>query len=214
MKGSSHAYIGAAVGAIAGFQIDATDPLTITTSAIIGSISALVPDLDTNGTASNRITLSKSFSQWLMRLVGMGLLIAIIFQFFQTGITPNIIIFAGIGALLLVIFRFIKQRRMLTLTGILVMAIGFVMHQSIGILLAGSYIIIASFLAHRSYTHSLIGLAFYAFILHHIHLQWPIDGLFIAGTAGYASHLIADLKLLPVNRRGVKLFAPIWNKEW
>lgn len=214
MKGSSHAYIGAAAGAIAGFQINPADPVIIATCAIIGSISALVPDLDTNGTASNRITLSKSFSQWLMRLVGMGLLIAIAFQYVQTGLTPKIILFAAIGALLLVVSRFIKQKRMLTLTGILVMAIGFVLHQSIGILLAGSYIIMASFLPHRSYTHTLIGLAFYAFILHHINEQWPIDGLIIAGTAGYASHLIADLKLLPVNRRGVKLFAPIWNKEW
>lgn len=214
MKGSSHAYIGAATGGIVGFQLNPTDPVTITTSAIIGSISALVPDLDTNGAASNRITLSKSFMQWLMHLVGMGLLIAIVFQYVQTGITPKILLFAGIGALLLVVSRFIKQKRMLTLTGLLVMAIGFVLHQSIGILLAGSYIIIASFLPHRSYTHTFIGLAFYTFILYHINLQWPIDGLIIAGTAGYASHLIADMKLLPVNRRGVKLFAPLWNKEW
>lgn len=213
MKGSSHALTGVAVGAIAGYQVH-PDLLTIAVSSGIGAVSALVPDLDTNGLASNRITLSKQVFQWLMHAIGIVLFITIAYQYFQTGFSPTIFLYGGIGLLLFVASRFIKQKRMLTMTGILVMVIGFVMHQSTGILLAGSYIVIASFLSHRSYTHSLLGLAFYAYILHHLHQQWPIDGLMLAGIAGYASHLLADMRLLPMNRRGVKLFAPIWNKEW
>lgn len=213
MKGSSHAAIGVAAGAIAGYQVQ-PDLYTIAVASLIGGASALVPDLDTNGLASNRITISKKITQWLMQIVGIGILVAIAYQYFTTGFTPSIILYAGIGLLFFIVSRFITQRRMLTLTGIMVMWLGIVMHQSIGILLGGSYIVIASFLPHRSYTHSLLGLAFYAFILNQLQQEWLIDGLFIAGVAGYASHLIADMKLLPMNRRGVKWFAPLWNKEW
>ncbi|MGN7388918.1 metal-dependent hydrolase [Sporosarcina sp. SAFN-015] len=213
MKGSSHTAIGVTVGAIAGFQVQ-PDLYTIAISSFVGGVSALVPDLDTNGLASNRITISKKFAQWLMQFVGIGILIAIAYQYFTKGFAPSIILYAGIGLLFFIVSRFITQRRTLTLTGVMVMWLGIVMHQSIGILLIGSYIVIASFLPHRSYTHSLLGLAFYAFILHQLQQEWAIEGLLIAGIAGYASHLVADMKLLPMNRRGVKWFAPLWNKEW
>ncbi|MDN4609235.1 metal-dependent hydrolase [Sporosarcina highlanderae] len=212
MKGSSHATIGAAAGAIAGYQVQ-PDLYTVVIASLIGGASALVPDLDTNGLASNRITLSKKFTQWLMQFVGIGILVAISYQFFTTGFSLSIILYAGIGLLFFIVSRFITQRRMLTLTGVMVMWLGIVMHQSIGILLAGSYIVIASFLPHRSYTHSLLGLAFYAFILHHLQQEWAFEALFVAGIIGYVSHLIADMKFLPMNRRGVKWFAPFWNKE-
>lgn len=213
MKGSSHAIIGVTVGAIAAYQVQ-PDPYSLAIGSVVGGVSALVPDLDTNGVASNRITLSKKFTQWLMQLVGIGILTAIVYQYFTTGYTPSIILYAGIGLLFFIVSRFITQRRTLTLTGIMVMWLGIVMHQSIGILLAGSYIVIASFLPHRSYTHSLLGLAFYAFILNHLQQEWAIEGLLIAGVAGYASHLVADMKLLPMNHRGVKWFLPFSNKEW
>ena len=213
MKGSSHAAIGVAVGTIAGYQVH-PDLYTVAIAALVGGVSALVPDLDTNGLASNRITISKKVTQWLMQLVGAGIFVAIVYQYFTKGFTPSILIYAGIGLLFFIVSRFITQRRMLTLTGVMVMWLGIVMHQSIGVMLAGSYIIIASFLPHRSYTHSLIGLVFYAFILNQLQQDWQIDVLLIAGIAGYASHLIADMKVFPMNRRGVKWFAPLWNKEW
>lgn len=213
MKGSSHALIGVGAGAIAGFQLEGNF-MTIAVCSAVGAVSALVPDLDTNGLARNGITLSKHVAQWLMHAIGTLLFVAITYRFFQTGLTPDIVLYGGIALLLFIVSKFLKQKWMLTMTGLLVMLIGFVLHQSIGIMLAGSYIVIASFLPHRSYTHSLVGLAFYMFILHHLQEQWPIDGLFVAGIAGYASHLIADMKLLPMNRRGVKWFAPIWNKEF
>ncbi|MCG7346436.1 metal-dependent hydrolase [Sporosarcina sp. ACRSL] len=213
MKGSSHTMIGVTVGAMAGFQVQ-PDLLNIAVGSFVGGVSALVPDLDTNGLATNRITLSKKITQWLMQLVGAGILVAIVYQFFNAGFSPAILLYGGIGLLFFIVSRFITQRRMLTLTGVMVMWLGIVMQQSIGILLMGSYIVIASFLPHRSYTHSLPGLAFYAFILNQLQQDWQVDGLLLAGIAGYASHLIADMKLLPMNRRGVKWFAPIWNKEW
>lgn len=213
MKGSSHLGIGIAAGAITGFIIQ-PNLTTVMICASIGGVSGVVPDLDTNGLASNRITLSKKVSKGLMEIVGVGILLILLFQAFTEGLSRDIYIYAGIGLLLLIVSRLITQKRMLTITGILIMLLGFVLDESIGILLASSYIIFASFLPHRSYTHSLLGVAFYALILKYLYIEWPIDGMMAAGLAGYISHLVADMKLLPVNRRGVKWFLPLWKQEF
>ncbi|PIC99179.1 MULTISPECIES: metal-dependent hydrolase [unclassified Sporosarcina] len=213
MKGTSHLFIGTVVGAVAGYAVQ-PDIQTALIGAAVGGISGVVPDLDTNGLASNSITLSKKVSKWLMETAGIVILLTLIYQVFIEGLSQDIYVYGGIGLLLLIVSRIITQRRMLTITGILVMLLGFVLDQSPGILLAGSYIIIASFLPHRSYTHSIIGIVFYAYILKHLYAQWPIDGLVAAGLAGYISHLLADMKVLPVNRRGVKWFLPLWGREF
>ena len=213
MKGSSHLTIGIAVGAIAGY-ITQPDLMTVAICAAIGGVSGVAPDLDTNGLASNRITLSKRVSKTLMEIAGIGILLTLIYQVMTNGMSSDIYIFGAIGLVLLIVSRLITQKRMLTITGILVMLLGFVVNKSIGILLAGSYITLASFLPHRSYTHSLLGVAFYALILNYLHQEWPIDGMVLAGMAGYISHLLADMKVLPVNRRGVKWFAPLWKQEF
>ncbi|WOV83851.1 metal-dependent hydrolase [Sporosarcina jeotgali] len=211
MKGSSHLGIGIAVGAIAGY-ITQPDFMTVAICAGIGGASGVAPDLDTNGLATNRITLSKKVSKVLMEVAGIGILLMLIYQVMTQGMSREIYIYGGIGLVLLIVSRVITQRRMLTITGVLVMLLGFVLDKSIGILLAGSYITFASFLPHRSYTHSLIGVAFYALILKYLYIEWPIEGMMAAGLAGYISHLVADMKMLPVNRRGVKWFAPLWKQ--
>ncbi|AXH99774.1 metal-dependent hydrolase [Sporosarcina sp. PTS2304] len=213
MKGTSHLLIGTIVGAVAGYAVH-SDVTTALTGAAVGGISGVVPDLDTNGLASNSITLSKKVSKWLMETAGIVILLTLCYQVMQQGLSHDIYVYGGIGFLLLVVSRLITQRHMLTITGILVVLLGFVLGQSPGILLAGGYIIIASFLPHRSYTHSLIGVGFYAVILTQLYAQWPIDGMVAAGLAGYSSHLFADLKILPVNRRGVKWFLPFWTREF
>lgn len=213
MKGSSHLAIGMTAGAAAGY-LTQPDFTTAAIGAGIGAISGVVPDLDTNGLASNRITLSKQVSKGLMEAAGFGILLTLVFQVFTQGMSRDIFLYGGIGLVLLVVSRLITQKRMLTITGVLVMLFGFLMDESIGILLAGSYIIFASFLPHRSYTHSLLGVAFYALILNYLHMEWPIAGMIEAGMVGYVSHLIADMKILPVNRRGVKWFLPLWKQEF
>ncbi|PIC72910.1 hydrolase [Sporosarcina sp. P26b] len=213
MKGTSHLLIGTTVGAIAGYAAQ-PDIKTALIGAAVGGISGVVPDLDTNGLASNSITLSKKVSKWMMETAGIVILLTLCYQVITQGLSQDIYVYGGIGLLLLIVSRIITQRRMLTITGILVMLLGFVLDQSTGILLAGSYIIIASFIPHRSYTHSILGIVFYGYILQHLHAEWPIEGLVAAGLAGYISHLIADLKILPVNKRGVKWFLPLWKKEF
>lgn len=212
MKGSSHAVIGTVIGAVVGYQtVPAIESVLLCT--LVGGVSALVPDLDTNGAASNGVTISKKRLQLLMRLLAIPLFVMITYQFIQTGVQSVNWIIAIVALLLLVVPQFISQRRLLTITGVLFIAFGIFVYWSIGIILAGCYIMIASFLPHRSYTHSLLGLAFFACILHYLLQQWPMNGVFLAAMAGYASHLVADMKILPVNRRGVKLFAPVWKRE-
>ncbi|MBD7908196.1 metal-dependent hydrolase [Sporosarcina gallistercoris] len=213
MKGSSHLGIGIAVGAIAGY-ITHPDVMTVAICAGIGGVSGVAPDLDTNGLASNSITLSKKVSKVLMETAGIGILLTLIYQVMTQGMSNEIYIYGGMGLALLIVSRLITQRRMLTITGVLVLLLGFVLDQSLGILLAGSYIVFASFLPHRSYTHSLLGVLFYAAVLKYLDMEWPIEGMFAAGMAGYISHLVADMKVLPVNRRGVKWFAPLWKQEF
>ncbi|WP_301107426.1 metal-dependent hydrolase [Sporosarcina sp.] len=213
MKGTSHLLIGTAAGAVAGYAVQ-PDIQTALIGAAVGGISGVVPDLDTNGLASNRITLSKKVSKWLMETAGIVILLTLAYQAVTTGLGREIYIYGAIGFLLLIISRLITQRHMLTISGILVLLLGFVLGQSPGILLAGSYIIFASFLPHRSYTHSIIGVVFYAFILKNLYAEWPVNGLIAAGLTGYISHLIADMKILPVNRRGVKWFLPLWKREF
>ncbi|WP_336825234.1 metal-dependent hydrolase [Sporosarcina sp. USHLN248] len=213
MKGSSHFVIGVVAGAAVGLQANYS-LLTTAICAGIGGVSGLVPDLDTNGVASNRITVSKQISKTLMQIVGVCILFAIAYQAATDGFALNDCIYGGIALILLILSKKITQRRMLTLTGAMVILLGISWQQSIGIILSGSYIVIASFLPHRSYTHSIIGLAFYAFILVKLNEQWPVNGMVAAGIAGYISHLLADMKLLPMNRRGVKWFAPVWNREF
>ncbi|EGQ21548.1 metal-dependent hydrolase [Mammaliicoccus sciuri] len=211
MKGTSHLVVGATVGAVAGFKAQ-SDPMTVLLCTAVGGASALVPDLDTNGLAANRVTLSKQISKTVLRLLGVALLLIIVYQSISRGFQTSDLTYGFAGLALVVLSQLITQRRLLTLTGIFVVLFGLYLHNSTGILLAGSYIIIASFLPHRSYTHSVLGIVFFAFILHHLMLEWPMKGVFEAGLAGYISHIVADMKILPMNRRGVKPFAPVWNR--
>ncbi|WP_338137913.1 metal-dependent hydrolase [Niallia circulans] len=73
---------------------------------------------------------------------------------------------------------------------------------------------IASFTSHRSYTHSILGVIFFGIIAADLETSLGINGLFYTCIGGYISHLLADLKILPVNKRGVKLFLPLSSKEF
>jgi inner membrane protein len=102
---------------------------------------------------------------------------------------------------------------MLTITGLGVLA-GGISLQEIWLIMLGIYIIIASFVPHRSYTHSLLGIVFFALISHYLEASLRIEGIFLTCLLGYISHLVADMKVLPFNKRGVKFFLPFSAKEF
>ena len=214
MKGSSHLTIGIVAGLGVGLYTQA-EPLTIGIFAAVGGVSGVFPDLDTNGLASNKITLSKGLIKTPLMLMGIAVIVYSLYQsFISMTIDMQLLLSILIGGGMMLLSNVITQKRMLTITGIGIVMGGVALDMTLWIMLLGVYIIIASFLPHRSYTHSLIGIVFFGVIMYLAQTALQYEGLFIVGIIGYTSHLIADMKLLPVNRRGVKFFAPFWNKEF
>lgn len=208
MNGTSHATIGLGVGYIVAHTMHAD---TKTTVILLGAgvISALMPDLDIDGKLANKITLPFNPLKRLSFLIGC--LIIGLAWFNNLGQSP----WKGtiIGILLIFSGKLLTKRLMLTITGIGVFVFGITLAK-LWIILLGIYIILASFLAHRSYTHTLVGAVYFSWVAYLAAIDVNIPELLPALTFGYISHLIADMKILPVNKRGVKLFLPFSNRSF
>ena len=208
LRGTSHAAIGAATGFIAANMVQSSPTETVLLVAL-GSISGLIPDLDIEGKLRGKITLSHKMIKLSAHIIGI---LMIVYSFMeQTASQRGFGI--GFGLLIMAIASFIKQKHMLTLTGIAVLLGGVSLEEQWMILL-GIYIGIASFSSHRTYTHSIIGAIFFSVIATEFESSIGINGIFYACIGGYVSHLLADMKVLPVNKRGVKLFLPLSSKEF
>ncbi|MCM3619958.1 metal-dependent hydrolase [Sutcliffiella horikoshii] len=207
MHGTAHAAIGAATGFFVANSLQTT-PTTTLILVSLGTVSALVPDLDIEGKLRGRITLSHTVTRTIAQIIGTMM---ILYSLYEGNIEEKLR-GAGIGALMIIISSFIKQKHMLTITGAGVI-MGGVSLQELWMILFGIYIIMASLVSHRSYTHSLIGVLFFGFIAWKLEHSLSIDGVFYTSLFAYISHLIADMKILPFNKRGIKLFLPISSKE-
>ncbi|MGN7177532.1 metal-dependent hydrolase [Cytobacillus sp. SAFR-174] len=207
MNGTAHAAIGAAAGYVVANTVHAS-PSTTLLLVGLGSVSGLVPDLDIDGKLRDRLTLSHEVVQTVAQIIGI---LMIIYSFYE-GSPKEKWLGMAIGISMNAISAKIKQKHMLTITGIGVLAGGVIL-QELWLLLFGIYILIASFVSHRSYTHSLLGVIFFAFISSRLEMSLGIEGVYYTCLAGYISHLIADLKILPFNKKGVKLFLPLSSKE-
>lgn len=207
MNGTAHAAIGAATGFIVANTFH-TSPSTTLFLVGLGGISGLIPDLDIDGKLRGKITLSHKVIRIVAQLIG----ILMVFYSFYEGTTREKWIGLGIGIGLMIGASLIKQKHMLTITGIGVIAGGFSLTE-IWLILLGIYILIASLVSHRSYTHSILGVVFFGIIASKLERSLGIDGVFYTCLAGYISHLIADFKILPFNKRGIKLFLPVSSKE-
>lgn len=207
MNGTAHAAIGAATGFIVANTFQAS-PSETALFVGLGAVSGLMPDLDIDGKLRGKITLSHKLIRIAAQLIG----ILMIFYSFYEGSAAEKWLGLGIGLGIMVISGFIKQKHMLTITGIGVLAGGFSLAE-IWLILLGVYIIIASIVSHRSYTHSILGVIFFGVIASKLEISLGIDGVFYACLSGYISHLIADLKILPFNKRGIKLLLPVSSVE-
>ncbi|WP_026585378.1 metal-dependent hydrolase [Bacillus sp. J33] len=207
MNGTAHAAIGAAAGYVVANTVHAS-PSTTLLLVGLGGISGLIPDLDIDGKLRDRITLSHEVVRSVAQLIGF---LMIIYSFYE-GNSKEKWLGIAIGISMIAISSRIRQKHMLTITGIGVLGVG-VSLQEIWLILFGIYILIASFVPHRSYTHSILGVLFFGFIASKFETSLGIHGVFYTCLAGYISHLIADIKMLPFNKRGIKLFLPISSKE-
>lgn len=207
MNGTAHAAIGATTGFIVANTFQSSPPITLLLVGL-GSVSGLIPDLDIDGKLRGKITLPHKMLRTVAQLIGMMM----VFYSFYEGMGTEKYIGSGIGIGMIVISSSIKQKHMLSLTGIGIIAGGFSLEES-WLMLLGGYILIASLVSHRSYTHSILGVLYFGFIASKLEESIGIEGIFYTCLAGYVSHLIADSKFLPFNKRGVKLFLPISSKE-
>ncbi|MEK4746636.1 hydrolase [Niallia circulans] len=208
MNGTSHAVIGSATGFIVAHTVQSTPSETLLFVSI-GAVSGLIPDLDIDGKLRGKITLPHQMIQLSAQVIGIMM---ILYSFFDRTALERWM-GVGIGILILFIASLIKQKHMLTITGIAVLMGGISLEER-WIILLGIYIMIASFTSHRSYTHSILGVIFFGIIAADLETSLGINGLFYTCIGGYISHLLADLKILPVNKRGVKLFLPLSSKEF
>lgn len=210
MRGTSHMIVGAATGgALVYYGGDFTN---VEAASIIAtcSIASLIPDLDTNGKLTNKITIPVRLVTSLLFFLGVSLII----YSYANASGSDVWIGMGIGAALLVLPRFfIKRKTMLIVTGFCVLALGVNLFE-LWILGLGAYILICAFLPHRGLTHSIFGLLFFSWIAFEFQKTIAIEGIMNAAVLGYFSHLITDMKWVPFNRKGVKLFQPLLNKEF
>lgn len=207
MNGTAHMVIGAGTGLFAAQYLQAAPAETVLLIGA-GGLSGLIPDLDVDGKLRNTFTFSHKFLMSLAQLIG----IAVIVYSWWAGTDAEMWRGISAGLAIMLVSAFIKKRHLLTVAGAGALAGGLFLDEN-WMWLLGIYIIVASLVAHRSYTHSLLGGAFYAIILYYLQISIETEGILLAGSGGYISHLIADMKWLPFNRRGVKLFLPFSRKE-
>jgi inner membrane protein len=208
MKGITHLLIGAGAGFASATALDADGAVTVTMTCT-AAVAALVPDLDTGGLLSNRITFSHKAIRNITIFIGLLLILYSMWNLYS----QDRYIGLAIGAGIMLLSRVINKKFMLLITGIAVCLTGLYIGHT-WIVMSGCYIGVASFLSHRTYTHSLIGLLYFYILMTFFEQETALFGTQLAGTAGYASHLLADSRIFPVNKRGVKLLLPIIKKEF
>ena len=207
MNGTAHTAIGAATGFIAANTFHSSPTETIILVGL-GAVSGLMPDLDIDGKLRGKITLSHK----VIRLTALLIGVLMVFYSFYEGRATEKWFGIGSGLVIMIVSSLIKQKHMLTITGIGVL-VGGISLSEVWLILLGVYVIIASITSHRSYTHSILGVIFFGIIASKLEVSLGIDGVFYACLGGYISHLIADLKILPFNKRGIKLFLPVSKIE-
>ncbi|WP_227395398.1 metal-dependent hydrolase [Jeotgalibacillus aurantiacus] len=209
MNGASHAVTGTAIGLGTAVMYDAS-PAATGLMILLGSVSALAPDLDTNGRLSNRISLHR---KWLWyTLASIGVLLGT----YSLVMLQGWWMLAGIAVALALIIapRFlIKQRFMVMLTGGVLTGSGWFYSEN-WLLYFGLFTIVCSFLPHRGLSHTWIGLAVFSYISWELENSLNINGILVVCALAYLSHLLLDMKVLPFNKKGIKLFQPLVNKEF
>ncbi|WP_203362542.1 metal-dependent hydrolase [Bacillus sp. REN10] len=209
MKGSAHLAIGGATGLVTAMYVQ-TDPLSTASLIGLGAVAGLAPDLDVNGKLANRITISK---KWLILFFALCGVLLIGYSYLHlSSFTKSAGIIIGV-CLLLLPRLFIKQRTMLFLTGAILAYVGWKADIYWVMLLSG-FIIVSSFLPHRSLTHSLLGVACFGYIAWHFEQAVGLEGGFLSSVFAYTSHLVADMKMWSFNKKGIRWFQPIFNKEF
>ncbi|WP_165346822.1 metal-dependent hydrolase [Gottfriedia acidiceleris] len=189
MDGKSHVIVGLFA---TGVTMYATKNDSMTVPLIVGAISSLAPDLDHHNSS-----LTKKVSMPLKVLFSLLFLAVTLFIVVKTGkliYSGSWIYAVGILTLFIVCVSWLRNlKTILMLTGILIAVIGwFFFYGYWSIFALGLFVAVSSRLKHRGPTHSLYFLAVWSGICYLLQKDLMINGLWLAGTVGYFSHLLAD----------------------
>jgi inner membrane protein len=210
MMGRSHLALGA-LGGVAVAKLTEADMMGGAAAVLLAAVSALIPDLDADGLLTRKLTdrplrVIRLFSGYL----GVILVLLSYFPDTRNGqfLTAFIgLLFLGVG---FVLRDNASRKWMVTLIGLVIMGgavyLQFgeralvlnrvpyeILHSDYAWLLGlGAFIGIVPHFSHRTYTHTVWALAVWGYIWFYAEasLQWK--GLFLAASAGYLSHLLAD----------------------
>lgn len=219
--GRSHLALGIMSGILAAKGMDAPLPEGVALTAL-AAVSALVPDLDVDGLLMRRLT--ERPLKLVRRLLGYAGVMLILLSYFpdtrneQFGTAMIGLLCLGVG---FVLQDQSARRWMVSLMGVLLAAFSLYWRLdehvfTLGGLFAGIqesgrwmiwlglFIAVIPHFPHRTYSHTLWALAIWGAIWYEAEASLQLAGLFAAGTAGYASHLLADT--LTVS--GVRYFHP------
>jgi inner membrane protein len=206
MRGSSHLAIGLITGvAVAGLAPGI--PFSLAGIALAG-FSSLAPDLDhPESRLSKRLGFTQNYVRWAFA-AGALLIAAYAYLQLAPGSEQRLYYTAALAfGLIGVGMQGGSARRLaLLFTGLGTVVAGLYTEQ-LWLSLLGTFVALAPFTTHRSWTHTIWATALWTYIGHLAdqHLGWRGVALY-AGT-GYASHLLADT----LTKSGVRWFLPIFN---
>ena len=201
MRGSSHLAIGLITGvAIAGLVPGL--PFSLPGIALAG-FSSLAPDLDhPESRLSKRLGFTQNYVRWAFA-AGALALAAYAYLQLAPGSEQRLYYTAALAfGLIGVGMQGGSARRLaLLFTGLGTVVAGLYTEQ-LWLSLLGTFVALAPFTSHRSWTHTLWATALWTYIgyLAERHLAWHGVALFAGG--GYVSHLLAD----SLTKSGVRWF--------
>ena len=204
MRGSSHLAIGLITGvAVAGLVPGI--PFSLAGIALAG-FSSLAPDLDhPESRLSQRLGFTQNYVRWAFILAGLGIGL---YAYLKVPPGPEqrlsytaALAFGLLGAAL----QGGSARKLaLLFTGLCTVVAGLYAEQ-LWLSLLGTFVALAPFTSHRSWTHTIWATALWTYIGYLANQSLGWRGVAHYAGAGYASHLLADT----LTKSGVRWLLPV-----
>ncbi|WFD08803.1 metal-dependent hydrolase [Tepidibacter hydrothermalis] len=210
MRGVSHFAIGVLTVVETSILIDKPlSPLTF----MISSFCSLLPDIDESHSTVSNLLIKSSFSKAIYRytLYLINMITFFILIYINKNLTFNFIL----SFVLIVLIE--NKLKHTTLRKSLFSALSFILCLSLYYIKAPFafisltiFIGVAPWLRHRGFTHSLIGIILFYFLLKEIETIINCPQLALYTSISYASHIfLGDI----FTKMGIPIFYPISNKK-